>query len=297
MNRLLVLLFLLVSLFATVLVSGCGGGGGKSIPATKITITGNVLWIETGAGTAPQTTVQINGVSGLAATADGYFSIDVPVGTLTLTATYAAAAGATPVVQTFNLGTVTASTDLGQLYIGPTTVSVTGRLLDSGSGAPVPLATVNFAGRTAMSGTDGRFTLTGVAYSSKTLSIFLGLQGSASLTNYFTSAFNLPAGATSGVADAGDITMVQTGGNTPPGLPFDLTITVLPASKGAGAAVTVLSGATIIRTGAADATGKVTFWLGQGTYTVRATQGAAVATTSVTITNQAVPISASLTFP
>lgn len=270
-------------IFAT-LLAGCGGGGGGG-GATTTNIIGAILWIETGGPTSPATTVRVGGVSTTTDSGTGGFSLDVPIGATELTATYTQTGTSTPIVRTFTFPPITASTDVGDLYIGPEEVTVTGRLVNSATGAPVTGATVTIAGRRTTSDSAGGFAVTNVAYSSANLSVFLGLQAQATATGFFTSTFSPPSGAVGGAVDVGTITMVPEGGTTPPPLPFNLTGLVTPLGLGAGSTVEVLLGATVIRTGTADVAGRYQFWVPVGNYTVRATQGSSTGTTPANVVN------------
>ncbi len=273
-------LIALLALFLIVIL-GCGGGGGGVAPA-EVNIQGNVLWIETGSAPAPPATVRIGDQSVLTDAIDGYFTLDTSAGNLQMTVTYTPTSGS-PVVRTFELGAVTADTDLRDVYIGPEQVTLTGRVVDSTTSGPVSGVTVKMAGRTAITGADGRFSMPGVAYSSSTLSVFLGLQGSIEKNGYFSTFFSPPGAPTGGTLDVGSISATPTGSSTPPPLPFNVNGSF--ASGGAGASVQVLSGATVIRTVTADGLGQFKLWLPAGTYTVNATLGALSGSNNLTVSN------------
>jgi hypothetical protein len=277
MNKTLVALLVL---FIAVIL-GCGGGGGGVAPSA-VNVQGNVLWIETGSAPVPQATVRIGDQSTLTDAIDGYFSLDSTAGNLQLTVTYTPPTGS-PVVRTFNLGTITADVDLRDIYIGPEEVTLTGRVVDSTTTSPVSGVTVKMAGRSALTGADGRFSMAGVAYSSNTLSVFLGLQGSVEKTGYFTTFFSPPGAPSSGSLDVGSISMTPTGTSVPPPLPYNVSGSF--TNGGGGASVQVLSGATVIRSVTADGLGQFKLWLPAGTYTVNATLGAQSGSNNVTVSN------------
>lgn len=265
------------------LLIGCGGGGGGSGgggTGTTVSILGRIIWIENGGAPSPQATVRIGERTALTNTVDGGFNIDVPSGASSLTVT--TTVSGTPIIRTFTFAPATASVDLGDLFIGPSEVSLTGTLVDSANGTGIAGATVSIAGRTAVSAANGTFTVTQVAYSAASLSVFLGLQGTAARTGYFSGFFSPTSAAVGGVVNVGSISLVPTGGDSPPPLPTNLNVTVAPS--GSGATVEVLLSGTVIRTGTADSAGKAAFWLPAGTYTVRATKSAQNGTTPVTIT-------------
>ncbi len=275
------LLLLMVVIFGAVIL-GCGGGGG-GVSSGTVNVIANVLWIETGSATSPQATVRIGDVATLTDEIDGFVSLDVPPGNLTLTVTFTPAGSPTPIVRTFPLGVVTGDIDLGEIYIGSEEISVTGQILDSTDSNPVNAATVKLAGRTAITGSDGRFTLTNVAYSSATQSVFLGLQGQVSKTGYFTTFFSPPGTPSSGVLDIGTLALTPEGTSNPPPLPFNVSGLATPS--GGLAEIEVLSGVTPIRNVTADAFGNFTLWLPAGTYTVNATSGIRNGTTNLVVTN------------
>ncbi|MCU0315629.1 MAG: carboxypeptidase-like regulatory domain-containing protein [Fimbriimonadaceae bacterium] len=267
-------------LLLVVFAIGCGGGGGGSAPA-NVQAFGNILWIESGQGTVPASTVRIGEVAGQTAS-DGFFNLSVPPGATSLTVTYTPSVGS-PVVRTFSFSALNGTRDLGELWIGPASIVVQGRLVDSTTSVPVPGGQVNLAGQSGTSGSDGRFTLNGVAFSPNNTSIFLTLEGQALRTGFFATTFGLPTIPVGGVLDVGDVAMVPTGTTDPPPLPFNVRGVVSPT--GGGSVVEVLSGATPIRTVTADTSGNYSVWIPEGTYTIRATSGTRTGSTSVTITD------------
>lgn len=270
--------------FFLLLALGCGGGGGGGVttPST-VNINGQVLWIETGAATDPATTVRIGNVSAQTDLIDGYFSLDVPLNSSSLTATYSGTG--TPVVQTFTFDAATADTYLGDLYIGPETVTVRGTVVDSSSSSPVPGAKVSIAGKNATTNSSGLFSITGVAYSSTNQAVFFGLQGVVSSTNYFDGYFSPSSSAAGGIVDVGTVSVTPKGSTTPPGLPYNVSGALLPTGSGGGATVVAKVGTSVIRTTTADVTGTYKMWLPAGTYTIEATKGASSGTATLTVTN------------
>lgn len=280
------LILSLVAFFLIIL--GCGGGGGGIAPAT-VTLEGNIFWIETGAATDPQATVRVGEVSGVTDVVDGYFNLEVPAGSTSLTVTFVPNGGS-PVVQTFTFPALSTSTDLGELYIGPETVTVAGTVVDSSTLTPVPAATVKIAGRSALTGADGSFAITDVAYSSSTLSVFLGLQGTITKTGYFAGNFSPPSGASGGIVNVGTLQLTPEGSSDPPPLPFNVSGTVTPG--GAGATLVAKQGTVIIRTTTVDALNNYKLWLPAGTYDLEATKGSLTGTTQVTVVQVNQPVTA-----
>lgn len=285
------ILFLLAGLILLLAGCGGGGGGGSTGGGSGIPVSGRVLWIENGGATVPQSSVRATGgtTSVLTDAADGSFTLTVPVNTNSLTVTYSS--GGTPIVRTFTVAPITSERDLGDLYIGPSTVSVTGRIIDSQTGAGVSGALVKLGGVQATTSAGGTFTLSGVAYSSS-LAVFLGLQGEVSRAGYFTQFFSPPGAAVGGVVNVGDIALTPEGSGNPPPLPYNISGSATPVAKGAGATAELLSGGAVIRTNVADANGKFTFWAPVGTYGVRVTKGSEIAsgTATVAATNQVVNV-------
>ncbi len=259
------------------LLAGCGGGGGGGGTGGggTVALQGRVLWIVTGTAPDPVATVRAGATSTPTDPIDGFFELAVPVGTSSVSVTYAPP-GQAVVVRSFSFPAVSANTDIGDLYIGPQTVTVEGRVADAGTDDPVPGASVTLAGQRATSAVDGRFSIANVAYSPDSETVFLGLQGTASATGYTPRSFNPPAGPLAGVVDVGTVALSPSGAIDPPPPPFNVRGRVLPAAQGAGAAVTVLQLGSVVRSTTADSDGRFQLWLAVGDYTVRAQKGAAV---------------------
>lgn len=272
---------------------GGGGGGGSSTPAT-VSVSGSVLWIENLQPTTPASTVVVGTSSTTTDPGSGFFSVNVPSGATSATVTYVPGGG-TPVVTTFNFPAATSDVDLGDLYIGPTTTTVRGRLVSSADASPIAGGTVKFAGRTAISASDGTFSIPNVAYPTTNFAGFLGLSGVASATGFFNQSF-APAGeAVSGVVQIGDVALVPSGSGDPPGLPANLIVTVQPSPSSAGAVVTVKQAGTSVTTGTVGGDGRVQFWLPIGTYDLTATKGTLSGTQSVSITTLTNPTNSTIT--
>jgi hypothetical protein len=274
--RRLLPLFVLLALGAGCLPAGqgsTGGGGGSSY-----IVFGRVVWIETGSAPSPAATVRIGAASETTDPIDGSFQLTVPSGSTSASVTYAASSTAPPIVRTFGFPGIGQNTDLGDLFIGPEQATVSGRAVDSTSGSPLGSAIVRIAGLSAATGSDGRFSIPGVAYSSSALAVFLGLQGSAERTGYFTQFFSPPGAAIAGQVEVGDVALTPEGATTPPPLPFNLTVLCRPISVGAGSRIEVRQNGSLIRQGVADSTGRAVFWLPGGTYRVSAVQGAQTGT-------------------
>ncbi|MBX3096842.1 MAG: hypothetical protein KF812_08270 [Fimbriimonadaceae bacterium] len=266
------------------LILGCGGGGGSSTTGggQNVTITGRVVWIVDGGPPSPSATVRAGSNSVATEASDGFFSVVAPSGIGLVTVTYTPAGGSA-VVFNFTFDPATSNKDLGDLYIGPETVSVTGVIRDSTTSSPVAGAVVSLGGKRTSSAADGRFTLTQVAYSSNGQAVFFGLQGTVERSGYFNGFFSPGSAPVGGVVDVGTISLTPEGGSEPPPLPFNISGQVLPSGSGAFAAVELRSGPNVIRTGTATATGTFTFWAPTGSYTVVATKGALTGSANVTV--------------
>lgn len=280
-------------LLGLLLLVGCGGGGGGSAPPPlQSQLSGRVFWIESGGPTVPPSTVRSGASSTQTDPADGFFELQVPNGTSQATVSYASSSGGT-VVRTFTFEPIGGDFDLGDLYIGPQVVRVVGRVVSAADGRPIGLADVSLAGRRARSGSDGRFTLNDVAYSSTNLAVFLGLQGRVTATGFFARLFSPPGAAVSGVVQVGDLALSPDGAIDPPPPPANIVGTVGP--DGGSAEVKLLQGTTVLREVRADSLGRYQLWAGQGTYTVRATKGAKTGVRSVTVTDTSVILTVNVT--
>ncbi len=257
---------------ATILLSlglvACGGGGSGS--SGSITVTGIVLDVETGAPTNPQSSVQAGSLSTLTSAVDGSFSLNVPSGTSSLSVDTNGPDG----VFTFAIPPATATEDVGDLYVGPNKVTVTGTVVDASNNNPVQGATIDFAGVLGTTNASGNFSLANVAYPNSSFAAFQGIVGSVRDPNYFAGTFNLSnATLTGGSIDAGTILLTPLSSTTPPPPPGDLYGTVTPAALGANSTVTVSQNGTPFRQTAADNTGSYSFWLPPGTYSISAVNG------------------------
>ncbi len=278
---LLLAAFMLAAACLPVGSTGSTGGGGGG---TNVTVFGRIIWIETGSAPSPAATVRIGPSAEETDPLDGSFQLSVPTGSAQAQVTYAPNLGA-PVVRTFDFPAVGANTDLGDLFIGPEQVTVTGRVIDSTSLEPVSSALVQIAGLRAVTNSSGQFSVPNVAYSSSALAVFLGLQGSVTRTGYFAQFFSPPGAAIGGVVEIGDIAATPEGSTTPPPLPTNLTVVVRPIAAGAGAQVVVRQGGLVIRQGVADSSGRAVFWLPAGAFDVSAAAGAQSGAQTVEITS------------
>ncbi len=270
-----------------ILLTGCGGGGGGTSGGTsgRVNILGRVLWIESGGATSPATTVEAGTDKSTTDPVDGFFQFDVNSGTSSLKLTYAPSGGGL-IVRTFTFNPVTQFTDVGDLYIGPSVVTISGRAVDSQSGSPISGGLVTIGGRQAFTQSNGTFNVTNVAFSASNTTVFLGLDGVVSASNYFARHFNPPSLPVAGIVQVGDVALTPFGSVDPPPPPYNLQGNILPSVDAPGSTVQIKIGASILRTVIVDTDGKFQFWLPVGSYTLTASNGSKFAQKSVTITNQ-----------
>lgn len=274
-------LFLLLTVL---LLVGCGGGGGGGGGAANVTFQGRVIWIETGSGTNPASTVRAGQSSTTTDIIDGFFEFAVAAGTTSVTITYVPGSGG-PIVRTFTFAPANTDVDLGDLYVGPQVVAIRGKIVSASDSSGISGATITIGGRTAKSAADGTFSVEGVAYSNANPAVFLGLDGLVTANSYFARHFSPDNLSTGGVVQVGPIALTPEGSVDPPPPPFDIQGTASPVGQGAGCQVDVLQGATLLRRVNADSLGKYTFWLPAGSYTLKATQGTDVAQSAFTVTD------------
>ena len=280
---------LLLFLIATLFLVGCGGGGGGGTGGggggNNAFLIGRVLWVETNSATSPAASVSSGGNSTTTDIVDGSFVVPVPIGTSSLTVSYTETGSSTPVVMTFTFAPATGTVDVGDLYIGPETVTVHGTVEDASNSQPVSGATVKLAGRTATTDINGEFNLLEVAYSSTSPAAFGDIVGEVTKIGYVTRQFTPPTVAIAGVVEVGTLVISPESLDAPPGLPANLTGTILPVNDGAGSTVELLdAGLNVIRTVQANGAGQYAIWAPVGTFTVRATAGAKSGQESVTLT-------------
>lgn len=271
-----------------ILIIGCGGGGGGGSSTStdgstngvaQAEFSGTIIDVRTGIAISPAAQVTIGGKS--TSTEDGSFSLTAPRSSNSIgvqTAAYGA--------WSFPLPTVSSATyDAGDLYIGPQRVTVRGTARDSVSDEPVSGAQVSFGGRTAVSGANGTFAITGVAYAKDNTSGFFGIVGDISATGYITQPFDAAnIEASGGVVQVGDVRLVPTSDTAPPDGPYDITGTVDRSGATGALVVELLEGGNVIRTAPTRTDDRFYFWVEPGTYQIRATVGTRVATANVTLT-------------
>lgn len=267
----------LALLMALIIALACGGGGSGGPTVTAI-IVGRVLDVSTGGPVSPAATVQV-GSSSVQTASDGSFQLTVPQGSTSLSVD-AGSEG----LWTFTYAAADGTTDVGDLWVGPSKVTVTGRVLDASNGLGVKGALVSFAGRSATTNAAGTFVLQQVAYSSQTQTAFWGIKGTVKATNYFTTSFSAqPNTASGGVVTVNDILMTRTSTEIPPDPPYNIYGSIAPSAEANGTIVTLKLAGTPVRIYNVGSTGQFYFWVEPGTYTLEAVHGGKSGTADVTV--------------
>jgi len=283
---------LLLVLIALLMLIGCGGGGGGGGGGTNTgggvtrLLVGRVLWVPTGAPTNPESTVQVGAATAQTNLDDGSFEISAPETATEIIVVWRATPNSSPVVFTFQVPAGVDTTDLGDLWIGPETTTVTGRVLSTADSVPIPDAEVSFGGRTTKTAADGTWTLANIAYSSTDLASFLGIQGKVTRAGFNATTFFPAQGAVGGVVTIPDILMSPESDPNPPPSPFNIWGTVSPSQFASGTIVQLLENGVPIRQFTVGADGKYAFWIVAGSYVIRANNpgnGKSAADQSVTL--------------
>lgn len=273
--------------FMAMFLLGCGGGGPVSGPL--VIVTGRVINVQTGGPPNPQASVQIGAVSALTDAA-GVFRLSVPPGATSLVIDSRTDAG----VWTYSFPPATsATTDVGDLYIGPNRVALVGKVLNAANDAPVANADVEFAGRATKTAANGSFRLNEVAYAPGDLTTFWGIEGIVRASGFFIANFRAePAVAdTTNEVLLDDIFLVPISDTTPPDTPYNIWGRVSPSAEAPGTMVTLSQGGTDLRQMTVGSNGLYWFWMTPGTYTIRFQKGSLSApeqTVNLTAPNQVV---------
>jgi hypothetical protein len=266
--RLLRALVFLVLVFA---MFGCGGGGGGG-PTGGVRLTGRVLDIVTGGTLNPGPSVQSLSETVNASVVDGSFSLRAPTNATSLVVN---PVGYPVFTFTFPPAT-TATTDVGDLWVGPQTVIVTGLVRDAASGNAVSNAQVSFGGQNAVTDSSGQFALANVAYSATSPAGFLGLTGNVAATGFFPNQFTSNGNlATAGQVFVGEILLTPLSDPTPPGLPFNVWGRITPQAQASGTIVSVFDSTnTLVRRYTVGSDSRYQFWLNPGSYRLEFAKGA-----------------------
>lgn len=243
-----------------------------------MTLVGNVLQVATGSAPNPPASVQVGSRSVLTDAADGSFTLTAPAGTTSVLVQTNQASGERTF--TFNFPAATGTTvSLGELWIGPSKVTLTGTVRRATDNAPVAGATVAFGGQRTTTGPTGAFSLPNVAYSAADLAVFWGISGSVTATNFFRTTFSAaPNAASAGRVNVGTLLVVPSDDPEPPGGPFNVVGRVLPTAQAPGTVVTLRRSGTAIRTFTIPTgSNRYTFWVTPGNYTVTFQKGSQTA--------------------
>lgn len=281
---------LLLILFA------CGGGGGGGTGGGGATVTGRVIQVETGSAPNPVASVQIGSNSTLTDASDGSFQLQAASGSTQIVVdTRTVASG----VWTFTVPPVQGVTDVGDLWVGPMKVMLTGTVRNSASNDPVAGATVSFGGRTGLTNASGVFSLADVAYSGTSLVAFWGIPGTVRANGFFRADFSAaPNTASGGTVDVGTILLVPTSDPNPPGPPYNIWGQVTAPGGPSGAIVRLKQNGNDVRVFNVGAEGKYFFFVLPGNYVISASKGASTAPDiAVTLTQPTEVIRRDVTIP
>ncbi len=255
---------------ACVMLVGCAGTGPSTSSGSVI---GRVLNVSTGGPPNPAATVQIASATTTTSLADGSFTLAAQNGTTALTVD-----NGFPPAWVFSIGPVDGNTDVGDLWVGPERVTLTGVVRDATTNAIVPGAIVRFGGRIGQTNLSGVFSLIDVAYSSATQTAFWGIVGDVRATGFFRTEFSAqPNIAVGGVVDVGDILITPTSDPNPPGIPYNIWGVVTAPGGAIGSIVRLKQGGSDVRVFNVGADGRYLFFVVPGTYTISASKGASTA--------------------
>lgn len=286
---------LALSLLMLMLLVGCGGGGGGGSTATA---TGRVIFMTTGQAPNPAATVQVGNVT-TTTDSEGAFSLNAPAGSTSLLVIYQASQNSTSITFRFDIEPpLSGMQNLGDLYIGPQKVVVTGRIVSSVDSSPVSGAVVRLGGQRAVTDANGVFTFPEFPYDAQNVGAFLGLQGSVTKAGFFDRTFFPDTGANNGVVTLLDITITPTGGVDPPPPPATIFGNVNPASLAPGTVLTLSQNGTPIRQTTVGTDGSYGFLVQAGVYTISGQNpinGRVVQPVQVTLNDPASPVRQDLT--
>ncbi len=255
-----------LSVLMLLLLSACGGGG----LGPAAILQGRVVIVSTGLPPNPVATVEVDGIRTTTDRQEGTFRIAVPPTATQLTVK----AQGLPDF-TFRLPPLQAGQtyDLGDLYIGPQTVVVRGRIIDALTQNPVENAIITLLGQTAQSDHNGRFTLNNVAYDPNGV---LDPEGNIVRTGYLPRRFLVDQPPIQGEIELGDIPLQPETDENPPNTPGNVQgIVQVPTEPAVGTRIDIYSPPdaqfpieSVIVT---RESGEFRLWLLPGTYKLRFT--------------------------
>lgn len=252
--RVFVHLFVAIVLgFISGCVGGATGGGGGGIQASGV-----VKDVSTGEGPDPVATVTIGSSSTQTQAISGNFqlnNVEQGSSSMTVTSNY----------PTFNFEfpAILASVFLGEFWIGPDTVTIVGSVVDVNTTEPIAGVLIKFAGRRALTDSNGEFILLEVAYDYSDSFIFDTILGTAEKEDYIPTAFTANQNPIQGVITLPPILMAPSNDPNPPPPPYNLwgNVTTSDGASSSGATVTLFKGPDPIRVTTVDANGKYYFWV------------------------------------
>lgn len=249
-------------------LSGCGGGGGGG-GAGSVVLTGVVRWLPSAGAPQPSATVQVDSTTVSTNAGDGSFQLTAPSGASSLLVVHQPPSGSAVSFRFDFPPAMLATTDVGDLWIGPAKVHLAGQTLSAADDSPIEGATIEFAGKRTTTGADGRFTLVDVAYDEASLATFTSINGRASRAGFVTRTFAPVTGAVGGVVTIDPLYLPPDTGGTPPASPFNLVGTISPAAQAPGTVVTLWRGGAPIRQITVGSDRQYGFWVTSGSYQVR----------------------------
>ncbi len=273
---------ILFGLLVLVLVS-CGGDS----PIPSIHISGRVLDISTGGPTTTASSIQSSTSTVSTSLVDGSFIVGGSSGEIGLLVSPPSILGYPTFSYTFQ-PLIQSQNDVGDLWVGPQQVEVTGVVQNAADNSPIANALVRFGGQKGTTDATGTFHILHVAYSTANTSSFLGLTGRAEATNFLANEFTAGGNtAVAGVVAVGTVLLSPVDSNTPPPPPFDLWGLIAPSNLASGTIVTLKdSVGTPIRRFTVGVNARYQFWVPAGQYSIDFANGTHTAPTqNVTLNN------------
>ena len=272
---------ILLAFFGFILVA-CGGG---SFPSIRVS--GRVLDISTGGPTTNASSIQSSTSTANTSVVDGSFLVGGAKGETQLLVSAPSLLGYP--VFTYKFQPLNQNqNDVGDLWVGPEQVTVTGVVQNAADNSPIANALVKFGGQLATTDASGTFNILQVAYSSANTSGFLGLSGRAEATNFLSNEFT-PGGNTAigGVVSIGIVLLSPVDSTTPPPPPFNIWGIISPSGLANGTIVTLKdSGGTPVRRFTVAPNARYQFWVQAGQYSLDFVNGTHTAPTqNVTLIN------------
>ncbi len=267
------------------LLNSCGGGGG-GLGAVAV-LQGRVVLVGTGGPPNPAASVEVGSLRTTTDTQEGTFRLTVPPSATQLTLRAEGMQTFTYALPPLQAGQ---TYDLGELYIGPRTVVVRGRVVDAITQNPVENAIIHLLSRSTRSDSNGRFTLEAVAYDPNGM---IDHEGIVQRTGYLQRRFLVDQPPdTNGEIELGDIPILPETDENPPGEPGNVRgIVEVPFEPAVGTRINIFSPPdaqfpieTVVVT---RESGEFRLWLLPGSYKLRFTSvgGSRRAERTLTVTS------------